>query len=32
MPEYLTIGDFLANDSLMSKKIGGLRDSQIPHA
>jgi len=27
MPEYLTIGDFLANDSLMSKKISGLRDS-----
>ncbi len=27
MPEYLTVSDFLANDSQVSKKIGGLRDS-----
>ncbi len=27
MPEYLTVSDFLANDSLLSKKIGGLRES-----
>ncbi len=27
MPDYLTVSDFLANDSQMSKKIGGLRDS-----
>ncbi len=26
MPEYLTVSDFLANDSQMSKKISGLRD------
>ncbi|SRR5579884_1442142 len=27
MPEYLIVSDFLANDSLMSKKLGSLRDS-----
>ncbi len=27
MPEYLAVSDFLANDSLLSKKIGSLRDS-----
>jgi len=26
MPEYLTVSDFLANDSLLSKKIASLRD------
>ncbi len=27
MPDYLKVDDFLANDPLMSKKIGSLRDS-----